>query len=70
MAYGKRFDEWDRASLLAALLHNDPQGARPRRTIESFNPFLADTSTEDAAVVVSDPAALAKLLGATLHTVQ
>lgn len=49
MAFGKRFDEWDRVSLLASLIHNSQPG-RPHRGPEAFNLFLAEQQPEGAVV--------------------
>ena len=71
MAYGKRYDEWDRVSLLAVLLHNDPEGRRPRLPITAFNPFADESSPETRApdFKITDPRDLQHLVGGTLHVV-
>jgi hypothetical protein len=74
MAYGKRFDEWDRASLIAGLLHNDPLGARPYKSVESFNPFLFGEESasvrEPVCTISDDPRVLLPLLGGTIEIVK
>jgi len=70
MAYGKRFDEWDRASLIMSLLHNAPLSGRPFRSPESFNPFLTAAAADHAAAcTISSPADLVALIGGTLGKV-
>jgi hypothetical protein len=71
MAYGKRFDEWDRASLVAALIWSDPQGYRKPREPASFNPFTSATPDKVGPVLkINNPAEIAALLGNQILTVR
>lgn len=73
MAHGKRFDEWDRASLLAALIHNDPQGLNARIEPHDFNPFSKRPKTADAdtnVTTIRNPADLAAALGNPVYVVR
>jgi hypothetical protein len=73
MAYGKRFDEWDRASLLAQLIHNDPQGIRPRLRPSDFNPLATpEQKREDnpPAFKITDPRDVAALVGGIIQIVK
>jgi hypothetical protein len=69
MAYGKRFDEWDRASLLAALIHNDPQGYRKRLQPADFNPLATEKEKSDEAPMKITVADLAAGMGGKIATI-
>jgi hypothetical protein len=70
MAYGKRFDEWDRTSLLAAWIYNDAQGCRKALGPAHFNPFLnPKTQTDEPVMKITDPRQLQALVGGTLSIV-
>lgn len=70
MAYGRRFEEWDRTSLLASLIHNDPMARRPFRSPESFNPFLTKGTPAETHPALTRIEDIQKLIGGTLGTVK
>ena len=63
MAKGKRFDSWDRTSLVAATIHNSFRGPgdKPMAAAE-FNPFLADREKKPMPKI-NDPKRLAERFG-------
>jgi hypothetical protein len=63
MARGKRSDEWDRCSLLAAVTFNAFRGeGDPPRSAADFNPFIPKEA-EKPRRSISDPKALAAMCG-------
>jgi hypothetical protein len=63
MAYGRRFDEWDRVSLLASLLHKELE---PR----AFNPFLVNEKPKPQAPLKIDIHNLIAVLGGKTEIVK
>ena len=68
MAYGKRFDEWDRTGKVLSLLYNAPMSGRAYRSPESFLPDEFQTSTPDTAMQLA-PEDLYGLFGGSLGKV-
>jgi hypothetical protein len=63
MAKGKRFDAWDRTSLLAAAIHNSFRGPGDKPLAAAdFNPFLADRE-KPSRPKIKDPKRLAERFG-------
>lgn len=48
MAYGRRLEEWDQTSLLAALVHNGSAGATEALQPDDYHPLRATAERPDA----------------------
>lgn len=70
LAEGRQRDDWSRTAVLAAFLWNDPQGVRPRKSIDEFNPFTEQDNQPSAVFKITSPVDLAALMGTTTSTVQ
>lgn len=73
MSFGKRFDEWDRASLIACLIHNDPEGRRRRLYPDTFlpGPFKTGYRPKPQTIgTISDPRQVASIMGGTFEIVK